>query len=835
MSKTQTTSSRSAKAGDQRPGLDRLRAWFGDRGWEPHAFQEEVWAEHERGRGGLIQVPTGSGKTYAAYLGALADLIDEPSPPRGLRILYISPLRALSRDIEAALRAPVEDLGLGLRVESRTGDTSSSVRSRQRSSLPQVLVTTPESLTLLLTQETAASKFAHLRTVIVDEWHELLSSKRGSQVELALARLRRFAPGVQTWALSATVANTDDAARAAVGVDREFAVVRAPIDRPVAVDALLPASMARFPWAGHMGLSMLDAVLADLDPGVPTLVFVNTRSQAERWFNAISLSRPEWEGRIALHHGSIDKAARERVEAGIQDGRIGIVVCTSSLDLGVDFAPVERVMQIGSPKGVARLMQRAGRAKHRPGAPCGVTCVPAHALELIEIAAARDAIDAGRVEPRDPVSRPLDVLAQHMVTIALGGGFTPDDLFDEIRAAWSFRELTREEFDWTLLLVKEGGGTLSAYDRFRKIEEVDGLHRVPSKRIAQLHRFNVGTITGPTTIELKYIGGASIGHIEDGFVGRLREGEHFYFAGKTLRFVRMKEDVALVRSGTKKTNLTPVWGGIRLPISESLSAAVRGSLDRLADVLETGDASDLAPELEAVLPVVRAQAKLSAVPREGELLVEVFSSREGHRVFVYPFEGRLVHAGLSALMALRLGRIRPATFTATYNDYGFELLCPEAFPFGDLVTSELFSRENLVEDALESVNTAELAKLQFREIARVAGLVFQNYPGSPKVGRQLQASSSLIFDVLAEFDPDNLLLAQARREVLENQFEQGRLAAALDRLGGSAFRVVELERPSPLALPLVIERIGAQTMSSESLEERVARMQAQLIEASGIG
>jgi ATP-dependent Lhr-like helicase len=828
MSKTQTKSRGQASASVRT--LQRLRAWFDERGWAPHGFQEEAWALHAQGQSGLILVPTGSGKTYAAYLGPLAELADRGSPPRGLSILYISPLRALSRDIEQALRAPIDALDLPLTVESRTGDTSSTVRGRQRRSLPSVLVTTPESLCLLLTQADAASRFAGLQTVIVDEWHELLSSKRGSQIELAMARLRRFAPSVRTWGLSATIANADDAAAALVGTNAKPAIVRAPIERPVIVEALRPRDIRRFPWAGHMGLAMLDEVLSFLDPSTPTLLFTNTRSQAEKWYNAISVQRPQWEGRLALHHGSIDREERERVEQGVKNGDIGIVVCTSSLDLGVDFAPVERVVQVGSPKGVARLMQRAGRARHRPGEPCEITCVPANALELIEIAAVRDAIEHGAVEPRDPVSQPLDVLAQHMVTVALGGGFDADELFDEVRTAWSFRDLSRESFDWTLLLVTKGGATLSAYDRFHKVELVEGLYRVPNKRVAQLHRLNVGTITGPSTIELRFVNGRSLGHIEDSFVGRLRQGQHFFFAGQVLKFVGVQADTALVRKGTRSTNLTPIWGGTRLPISESLSKAVRDALQHVASVVETGEASDLPPELETVLPVVAAQAHRSVVPAADEVLFETFSGRDGHRLLVYPFEGRLVHAGLSSLLSLRLGRLAPATFTSTFNDYGFELLCPEDFPFEEHLSPDLFSRDNLASDALESVNSAELARLQFREIARVAGLVFQGFPGSRtrSQARHLQASSGLIFDVLQEFDPDHLLLAQARREVLENQFEQGRLADALDRIAASRFRVSRLTKPSPLALPLIIERLNAQTMSSEDVESRLARMQAEM-------
>ncbi|HEU4537758.1 MAG TPA: DEAD/DEAH box helicase, partial [Polyangiaceae bacterium] len=403
--------------------LERLRGWFLSKGWAPFAFQEEAWAAFRAGKSGLVHVPTGAGKTYAAYFGPLAETLD--AGQRGLQIVYITPLRAVSRDIELALRAPVEALGYGLEVESRTGDTSSSARQRQKRRPPEVLITTPESLSLLLCQADAAAYFAGLRAVLVDEWHELLSTKRGTQVELALARLRRFAPGLRTWAMSATLANLREAARAAVGAGAEPALVTAPLARPVQVETLLPSEVDAFPWAGHLGLTMLEPVLEVIAKKGTTLLFTNTRSQAERWYQAIVEARPRWQDKIALHHGSLDRAERERVEGGLKAGTLRAVVATSSLDLGVDFAPVERVVQIGSPKGVGRMLQRAGRAAHRPGAPSELWLVPTHALELVEIAAARRALAAAAVEARAPLDRPFDVLAQHLVTCARGGGFRP--------------------------------------------------------------------------------------------------------------------------------------------------------------------------------------------------------------------------------------------------------------------------------------------------------------------------------------------------------------------------------------------------------------------------
>lgn len=817
------------------PGMQRIAGWMARKNWKAWAFQSEAWEAYARGESGLINVPTGAGKTYAAYLGPLAELLDHPAD--GLTILYITPLRAVSRDIELALKLPVAELGVGAKVTigSRTGDTKASIRVKQRERLPNVLVTTPESLSLLLTQDRGRELFADLRCVIVDEWHELLSSKRGTQVELALARLRSWKPALRTWALSATIANIEEAALAAVGIGRDQAatLIRATIDRPIVIESLLPIDIRKFPWAGHMGLAMLDPLLEWLDPAKSTLIFTNTRSQAERWYQAIRWAKPEWHaaGWVRLHHGSIDRAERERVEAGLKSGAVRLVVATSSLDLGVDFAPVERVVQIGSPKGISRLMQRAGRSGHRPGETCRVLCVPTHALELVEISASRRAVREGLVEPRLPIESPLDVLAQHLVTCALGGGFRSDELFEEVRSTSAFAKISRAEFAWVMDLVERGGATLRAYPMFHRIAPDPlrpGVYHVPNKRIGQLHKLNVGTITADATVNLRYISGKRLGSIEENFVSRLREGEKFFFAGKVVEFVRMEDSDALVRASRGKASLTPIWGGTRLPISESLGEAVREALEVCANRdLQSGSSvgapAAVEPELACFAPVAAIQQRISVLPRHNETLVELTKTRDGHHLFIYPFDGRLVHGGMAALLAFRLARARPMTFTTAANDYGFELLCAEPIEVDEAVLRAGLSAHELAHDAAASVNLSEMARRQFREVARVAGLVVQTYPGSPKTGRQLQVSSGLLYDVMRDFDPENLLMVQSRREVLEKQFEQSRLARALTRVSEGALRIVRTARPTPLALPLVVERIGAQ-LSTESVLDRIERM-----------
>lgn len=813
--------------------LDAAERFFAGQGWTPFPFQQRAWEAYLSGRSGLVSVPTGAGKTYAAFGGPLSQLADDPaahnvspkrgSRPRSIRVLYITPLRAVSRDIELALRLPIQQLGLNVDVESRTGDTPSAVRTRQRKSLPEILITTPESLSLLLSYADAPRRFGSLQSVIVDEWHELLASKRGTQVELALARLRAWAPRVRTWALSATLGNIEAAARAAVGGDTEPVIIAEKLERPVEIETLLPSEPRQLPWAGHMGIRMLPRVLEALDPDKSTLIFVNTRAQAELWHGALLATRPEWEPITALHHGSIDRAEREHVEGGLKRGDLKFVIATSSLDLGVDFAPVERVFQIGSPKGVARLLQRAGRSGHRPGETCRIVCVPTHAMELVEVAAVRDAVAQGVIEPRLSQHKPLDVLAQHMVTCALGGGFLPDDLFAEVRTTAAFAGLTREEFDWTLELVSKGGTTLGAYPEFHKVTfDETGRAGVESKRTAQLHRLNIGTITAEATVSVRFVGGRSLGSIEEYFVAGLRKGQKFMFAGRVLEFVRLHDMVAYVRAAKGKTNFTPHWAGTRLPISESLGAGVRAMLE-----LASGSSRSSAdgPELRAASELMRAQAALSAVPARGQTLVEMFDSRDGSHLFVFPFDGRLVHGGIGALLALRMGRARATTFTVTANDYGFELLAERGYPFAELFDASLFDATDLAAEAEQSVNLSELAKSQFREVARVSGLVFQTYPGTPKSARQVSASSSLLFEVFEQFDPDNLLLGQARREVLERQFEQTRMARTLERLRGSEFVRTSPERPTPLSFPLMADRFGTK-LAHGTLAERIDRMQA---------
>lgn len=791
-------------------------AWMAGRGWQAFPFQREVWQAMAAGRSGLLHATTGSGKTYAVWLGALMRDRKQAPASAGARVLWITPMRALAADSVRALSLPLPDLAPRWRVGLRTGDTSGAERARQDRRLPEALVTTPESLSLLLTRSDARERLAGVHTVIVDEWHELMGNKRGVQVQLALARMRRWHPSLVTWGLSATLGNLDEAMAVLLGGD-EGCLVQGRVDKALVIDTLLPHEPGRFSWAGHLGGQMLAPVVEEIERSGTSLVFTNTRSQAEIWYQMLLEARPEWAGIVALHHGSLDKAVREWVELGLKEGRLKAVVATSSLDLGVDFLPVERVLQIGSAKGVARLLQRAGRSGHAPGRPSRVTLVPTHTLELVEAAAARRAAQAGRIEKRESPDKPLDVLVQHLVTVALGGGFTAADLLAEVRSTWAYRTLTDAEWRWALAFVERGGQSLQAYPEYHRVQCVEGVYRVADAGIARRHRLQVGTIVSDASMQVKYLGGASLGSVEESFIARLKKGDCFLFGGRLLEFIRVQDMTAYVRRAEKHRGAVPRWGGGKMPLSTEMADAV-------LELLAGADQGDfLEPELETARPMLEMQRRVSRLPRPGTLVIERYRSREGQHLYLYPFAGRFVNLGLASLLAWRLARDRPNTFSIAMNDYGFELLSAEPVDLSPVLDGSVFTTDDLLRDVLASLNASELSQRRFREIARVAGLVFSGYPGAPKSMKQLQASSSLFFEVFRKYDAGNLLLGQAEREVLSQELDLRRLTATLERLQAWRREVVDLRHPSPMSLPLLVERFR-EKLSNEKLADRLARI-----------
>ncbi|MEM8502095.1 MAG: ligase-associated DNA damage response DEXH box helicase [Cyanobacteria bacterium P01_D01_bin.1] len=798
--------------------LSPIRAWFSQKSWEPIAFQEKTWKAYLSGKSGIIQVPTGSGKTYGAVMGPIAQMVSEGGSS-GLQLLYITPLRALSRDIEDSIRRPIEEMDWLITVESRTGDTKSSVKSRQIKKMPNILITTPESLAVLLSYQNSAKRFGHLRCVILDEWHELMSSKRGTQTELCLSRLRQLTPSVQTWAISATLGNLQEAAEAATGLGSDPVIVRSKIERDTVIKSVLPASVDSFPWAGHLGLRMFEELVEALDIKRSTLIFVNTRSQAERWFQALSFAMPEHEHQIALHHGSIDFDTRLAIEAGIKSGEIKWVVCTSSLDLGVDFQPVERIVQIGSAKNLARLLQRAGRSAHMPGGTSEVFFLPTNALELLEISAFRRGLAAGEIESRHTLNKPYDVLLQHLVTLACGDGFSPDETLRSIQKTFSYQHLDSEEFDWIVNFLENGGKCLGAYPRYKKIVVEEGVYRITDSRISRMHKMSIGTITGNQQVKIAYAKGGPIGRVEENFVSRLKKGDVFFFAGRQLEYFQMKDMTLYVKNAKKKSSVVPVWSGGYLAISDQLSRYIRAEITQAKE-------GNVSAEVECIMPILATQDRISHLPEADQFLIECCRTREGQHLYVYPFEGRNVHEGLGFLWAYRFSQIQKATFTVSVNDYGFEILAPKDYPFESLFSTDFFSTRNLYEEIKESLNISELTQRRFRSISQVAGLVFKGYPGSKKTANQVQISSSLIYEVFTKYEPDNLLLVQAEREVIEEQLEEPRLTAALKRIQGMELIWMTVRRPSPFGFPLLVERLSSR-LTSESLRDRIERLKQQ--------
>lgn len=814
-------------------GLGRMNAWFAGRGWQPFKYQQNCWSQYLSGKSGLVHASTGTGKTYSIWPGPLIEFMSlavEQSQTLELRgkvmeapltVLWITPLRALATDIVASLLAPVEELGLPFSVETRTSDTSSSKKAKQKEKLPSCLVTTPESVSILLSYP-QSDRFKTLKLVVVDEWHELLGSKRGVQVELALARLRKLAPHLRVWGLSATIGNLETALATLVGADG--VLVQGECEKQVLAQTVLPESIDQLPWTGHTGFPMVEEVIDIVDQGRTSIVFTNTRSQTEQWYQRIIEARDDYCGQAALHHGSLDSDVRRFVEQALKEERLKCVISTSSLDLGVDFSPVDKVIQVGSPKGVARAMQRAGRSGHSPEQISKIFLVPCHALEVVEMAAARLAMADRKIEKRFGLNKPIDVLCQHVTTVALGSGFKSQELFEEVRTTNAFKNLSEEEWRWILNFVGTGGTALKAYQEFHRIKEEDGVYEISDQSLALKHRLSIGTIVSDQAMDVCYINGGRVGQVEESFISRLKKGDCFLFAGRYLDLVEVRGMKALVRRSTSRSGIVPRWMGGRLPLSTELSWQVR----KLISDASYGAFDE--EEMQFVRPLLDLQARRSCLPEQGQILVERFKSRDGHHLFVYSFEGRMVNEGLANLTAFRLSRLAPATFSIAVNDWGFEILSPQPISFGSDSIETFFkgyNYENLGEEITQCLNSAEMARRQFREIARVAGLIFQGYPGASKTIKQVQISSSLLYDVFVDFDPGNLLVRQAQDEVMEKHLEISRMIETLQRLSASEIVVVDPVKTSPFCMPLMVDRLRGK-LSSEKLAQRVLRMQMDL-------
>ena len=795
--------------------------WFRSKNWKAFDFQKECWQAHLNGKSGLLNAPTGSGKTYAIWFGAVLDALQDKKKPKGLQLIWVTPLRALAKDIHRAMQQVCDDVGLEWEVGLRTGDTTQKARAAQKKSMPQALVTTPESIHVLLAQKDAPKTFANLKTVVVDEWHELVGSKRGVQLELALAYFRHLNPKpIQTWAISATIGNLEEATQVLLGDQFEDCeIIRANIDKKIEVETILPESVDSLPWTGHLGLNLLPRILPILEENISTLLFTNVRSQTEIWYQKMMDQAPELAGLVAMHHGSLDLNVRQWVEDALHAGKLKCVVCTSSLDLGVDFRPVDMVIQVGGPKGIARFFQRAGRSGHQPGATSKIYFLPTHSLELIEAAVLKETISNHQFESRRPLLKSYDVLVQYLVTLALGPGFYPDQARAHVQSTFAYRDLTDKEWEWCLEFISTGGQSLGAYDEFAKVEIMDnGLWKVNNRKTAMRHRLSMGTIVGDPVVKVKYASSKYIGTVEESFIAQLKIGDTFWFAGRNLELIRFKDLTAQVRNSKKKTGPIPRWGGGKVSFTSLLSNQLRKKIHDASKGFYKGI------EMETIRPLLEKQEKFSALPMENELLVEQIKSDEGTHIYIYPFEGKYVHDVLAALVAYRISISQPISFSIASNDYGFEILTDLDLEIEDYLELDLFSLDNLVDDINASINNTELAKRKFRDIATIAGLIFQGYPGKGMSYKHLNASSTMIYKVFEDYDPENLLLKQANEEVLSLQFERSRLTESLKRINEQKIIVRKLSQPTPFCFPIMVDRLR-ERFTTEMLSERIEKMQ----------
>lgn len=804
---------------EQSEGYQIIQRWLKEKGMTPFAFQKETWQRFSNGYSGMVVAPTGFGKTYSVFIATLIDFFNHPKNYKtGLKLLWVTPLRSLAKDLARAMQEAVDEIGLDWTVEVRNGDTDAKQKQRQSKAMPDILLVTPESLHLLLAQKDNQRFFKNLKCIAVDEWHELLSSKRGVMVELALAVLKYRHPQIQIWGITATIGNLDQALDVLIPHDKKRTKVVAKEEKKIDILSVYPPEVEVLPWAGHLGGKLVGQVVPIILESKSTLVFTNTRSQAEMWYQLLLEAYPDFAGQIALHHSSIDAHLRQWVEENLGSGALKAVVSTSSLDLGVDFKPVDTVIQVGSSKGVARFMQRAGRSGHSPFEMSKIYFVPTHSLELIEVSALKEAVKNKVIESREPFVLAYDVLVQFLVTLALGGGFYSDKMFPVIKNTYAFSETNEDEWQWLMYFITQGGKTGKNYEEFHKVvRKDDGKLVVEKRKIGMLHRMNIGAIVSDSMMKVKFMSGGYIGMVEEYFISKLHKGDKFVLAGRVLEYVMIKEMTVYVRSSSGKA-ITPSWLGGRLPLSSNLSSFLR---KKLADALSPNAREK---ELKFLHPLIVAQTENSHIPQENEFLVEKIKTREGSHLFFYPFEGRSVHEVMSALIAYRISKLYPISFSMAMNDYGFELFSDKEIQLTEEELHQVLSKDNLMQDVISSVNAAEMARRKFRDIAVISGMVVQTMPGKQVNNRSLQASSGIIFSVLEDYDPENLLLRQAYTEVFNQQLEEVRLRAAFERIHQSKIIYIQSNKFSPLSFPIKVDSLR-QSLTSEDLSTRIKKLQ----------
>ncbi len=811
-----------------------------EKGFAPFDFQVRTWQQIHEGKSGLVNAPTGCGKTYAVFLGALIQFINRypkgfrQQQHNGLQLLWITPLRALAKDIGRAMEEMLASLDMPWRVGIRNGDTSASERLQQKKHVPEILIITPESLHLLIAQKEHARLFDALQVVAVDEWHELLGSKRGIQVELAISHLiallhqRHRAPLI--WGISATIGNLEEAAKVLLyATQQPPSIIKAHTSKQIAVHAIIPNEIDTYPWAGHLGLKMAEQVLPIIAQSNTTLLFTNTRGMSERWYQTLLQIAPHLAGTIALHHGSMEPSLRTWVEDALHTNLLKVVVCTASLDLGVDFRPVDTVIQVGSPKGIARFLQRAGRSGHAPGETSNIYFLPTHSLELMEVAALKQAIQQSFIESKEPLLLCFDVLIQYLSTLAVGDGFEAAVAFAEIKNTHAFADMSNAEFEELLLHLTEGGKVLQSYDEFKKVTLVNGKYQITNRRTAMRHRMHIGTIVSDAMMKVKMLGGGFIGVIEEWFISRLEVGDVFTLAGRNVALVMIKDMTVIVRKSASKKSIVPSWMGGRMSLTANLGQLLRQTFQQAAQSIMYAPLANMPEELVALQPLLQLQAQLSHIPQQHELLIEHLEDKDGYHLLVYPFEGRQVHEAMSALLAHRIAANHRISFSISMNDYGFELLSDQPIPVTNENVAALFSDKQLMLDIQQSINSVEMASRKFRDIAVIGGLIFQGMPGEQKKARHLQSSAGLLFRVFNEYDPNHVLVRQAYQEVMSQQMEEVRLRQALQRIAESNIIIKYPTRLTPLSFPIIADGLNRNNLSSEQLEDRVRKMQQQLM------
>ncbi|MBC8047179.1 MAG: ligase-associated DNA damage response DEXH box helicase [Fimbriimonadaceae bacterium] len=838
-----------------------VQQWFLKKKWKAYPFQLALAQAYFEGYSGLLNAPTGSGKTYAMWIPIIADAIQNTKPEtqslkkietkktlittndsqltkhdspltthHSLKVLWITPLRALAKDIKNALQEACDMMQLKWTVELRTGDISAAQKQRQKKEMPDCLIITPESLHVLLCGRNYSELFQNLECIVVDEWHELLGSKRGVQVELAISHLKNITHHpLRIWGISATIGNLVEALEVLVGnepdlpqddKEKKITIVRSETKKEIQVNTVLPETIDVLPWAGHIGLKLLPQIADIINRSTTTLVFTNTRAMAEIWYHHILNYNEDLAGLIAMHHGSLSAEVRDWVEENLHAGNLKAVICTSSLDLGVDFRPVDTVIQIGSPKGVARFTQRAGRSGHQPGAISKIYFIPTHALELVEISAIKEAIKKGIVEKREPQIMCFDVLLQYLVSLSIGEGFISEKIYKEIKSTHAYYLMNEDEWNWILQFITEGGSAFSAYDEFSKVAKVDGKYRIMNNKAATKHRLQIGTIVSDPVVRIAYLRGGSLGTVEEYFIASLKPGDVFWFAGMCLEFIMLKDMTAYVKKTKEQRAATASYMGGRMPLSSYMAELMRIQLERVSkEKIDT-------EEYNLLDPLLTLQKQRSIIPTTKQLLVETSESKDGFHIFIYPFEGRVVHEVMSGLAAYRLSKIKPVSISTAMNDYGFELLCNEKIDINEDMIRNIFDTNEMESDLFNSVNATEMARRKFRDISIISGMVFTGYPGELKRSRHLQSSSQLLFDVLKEYEPKNLLLKQAYDEILHGQMENARMRTAFLRILKSEIVIRQTERFSPFAFPIVVDSLRDK-LTSEQLSDRVKKMIAE--------